>query len=104
MFACRVNSANSYRVRPPLSPIDEFASAIAPFGYTARLESQTRNDTASREKLGFDKTWKRPEVGAFSAGAEHERHRRGSLVIRSMPPHGARIVLPLYDGSEYDMV
>jgi putative Mg2+ transporter-C (MgtC) family protein len=44
------------------SPIDEFASVIASLGYAARLESQTRSDTGSRVKLGFDITWKRPEA------------------------------------------
>jgi putative Mg2+ transporter-C (MgtC) family protein len=42
--------------------IDEFPSAIAPLGFSARLESQTRSDTGSRVKLGFDVTWKRPEM------------------------------------------
>jgi putative Mg2+ transporter-C (MgtC) family protein len=30
------------------SPIDEFPNAIAPLGFSARLESQTRSDTESR--------------------------------------------------------
>jgi putative Mg2+ transporter-C (MgtC) family protein len=46
----------------PCPSIDEFPSAIAPLGFSARLESQTRSDTGSRVKLGFDVTWKRPEM------------------------------------------
>jgi putative Mg2+ transporter-C (MgtC) family protein len=42
--------------------IDEFPSAIASLGYTARLEGQTRDDPGSRTKMAFDITWKRPEV------------------------------------------
>jgi putative Mg2+ transporter-C (MgtC) family protein len=46
----------------PGSPIDEFPNAIAPLGFSARLESQSRSDTESRVRLGFDITWKRPET------------------------------------------
>jgi putative Mg2+ transporter-C (MgtC) family protein len=44
--------------------IDEFPSAIASLGYTARLEGQTRDDPGSRTRMAFDITWKRPEVAA----------------------------------------
>jgi putative Mg2+ transporter-C (MgtC) family protein len=46
----------------PSSPIEEFPNTIAPLGFSGRLESQIRSDTGSRVRLGFDITWKRPEV------------------------------------------
>jgi putative Mg2+ transporter-C (MgtC) family protein len=46
----------------PGSPIDEFPNAIASLGFSARLESQTRGDAEARVWLGFDITWRRPEV------------------------------------------
>jgi putative Mg2+ transporter-C (MgtC) family protein len=42
--------------------IDEFPSVIAPLGYAARLEGQTRDVTGPRMRLGYDVIWRRPEV------------------------------------------
>jgi putative Mg2+ transporter-C (MgtC) family protein len=73
----------------PCSPIDEFASAIAPFGYKARLESQMRTDTASRVRLGFDITWKRPEVAGPPLDLFKISNDRFLVISLELVPHAS---------------